>query len=267
VEGAIPPAGDDDDTVIVGGQDDDPTVLVSREETVRVSRDETVLVPSEETVLVPSDETVRVVREPAEPDDEDTLSMSTDRGASPPSALPTTAGDGVDGVDDAEDHDDTVIIGDENAIAASAAEPAAAEASVGGDAEVTIRVERSDSGLPTVRVTRSASSAVRPAMVPQPARRRGELRPAPVPSGFGGVPLVASGAGAVSSYRARTLAPPSAALAAPSPASSPDRVLSGVASVRAQSRRVSRWTLTAAAASVVLIAGGMLWAIKDLVGF
>lgn len=260
VEGAIPPAGDDDDTVIVGGQDDDPTVLVSREETVRVSRDETVIVPSEETV--------RVVREPAEPDDEDTLSMSTDRGASLPTALPpalpTTVGDGADHT---EDHDDTVIIGDENAVAGPVAQPAAAEASAGGDVEVTIRVERSDSGLPTVRVTRSASSAVRPAMVPQRARRRGELRPAPVPSGFGGVPLVASGAGAVSSYRARTLAPPSAALAAPSPASSPDRVLSGVASVRAQSRRVSRWTLTAAAASIVLIAGGMLWAIKDLVGF
>jgi len=243
--GPVPEA--DDDTVVVG--DDDPTILVSREEeTVPVSREETVMVSREETAPDPGEETLLIPRGGPAPDDEDTVSMSTDRGARSRAETDAAADPDVPAALDAAggDDDDTVIVADDDA---------------------TIRVERSEPDLPTVRVTRSAASAVRPAMIPQRSRRRGELRPAPVPSGFGGVPLVASGPGAVSSYRARALVPPSAALAAPDPTAPPDRVLGGAASVRAQSRRVAIWTLAAAAASVVVIAGGMLWAIRDLVGF
>ncbi|HWL02134.1 MAG TPA: hypothetical protein VNQ52_07150 [Microbacteriaceae bacterium] len=216
--------------------DDDETVIIGADEsTVIVSRDATVIVPRGATA--PDD-----VGDAEGVDDEDTVSMSTDHGAPA----------------DEDGDDDTVIVMEE-----ADDRPVA----VPVDDEATVRVDRTGPDLPTVRVDRGASSGVRPSMVPQQRRRRGELRPAPVPSGFGGVPFVASGAGAVSSYRARTLVPPSAELAAPSASPTAERMLGGVASVRAQSRRASIWAIAAAAASVVVIAGGMLWAIKDLVGF
>ena len=259
MQNAIPPTPEDDDDTVLVGRGDEETVIVSREETV--------IVPREETVIVPREETVIVIRGAAVPDDEDTISISTQRGSqsSAPSPAPASEAALVSSEvpaappDPHADGDDTVIVVEEPVVPAVGISAA--------DDEVTVRVERSDSQLPTVRVTRTGSSQVRPAMVPQRGRRRGELRPAPVPSGFGGVPLVASGAGAVSSYRARTLAPPSAALSATSTTAPADRVLTGGASVRARSRRTAAWTLTAAAASVLVIAGGVLWAVKDLVGF
>jgi len=259
MQNAIPPTPEDDDDTVLVGRGDDETVIVSREETV--------IVPREETVIVPREETVIVIRGAAVPDDEDTISISTDRGSQSSARSPAPTSDAAPERSDAApvspeaqvDDDDTVIVGEEPVVPAVGISAA--------DDEVTVRVERSDSQLPTVRVTRTGSSQVRPAMVPQRGRRRGELRPAPVPSGFGGVPLVASGAGAVSSYRARTLVPPSAALSATSTTAPADRVLTGSASVRARSRRTAAWTLTAAAASALVIAGGVLWAVKDLVGF
>lgn len=233
-ENAIPAAPDDDETVIVDG-DNDPTVLVSREETVLVSRDDTVIID----------------RASSEPDDEDTISMSTDRQARVELVVDAL-------LDPASDDTDTVIV-PVNEPAADGLRPV--------DDDATVRVERSVSGTATVRISRVSSNAVRPAMTPRPGRRRGELRPAPVPSGFGGVPLVASGAGAVSSYRARTLTPPSPALAAPNPGTATGRVLPASTSVRAASRRTAIWALAASAASIVVIAGGMFWAVKDLVGF
>ena len=159
--------------------------------------------------------------------------------------------------DDEDDDEDTVSVPERRS------EPAPVPVI---DEEVTVRVERGSSELPTVQVSRNISGAARRSMEPQQGRRRGELRPAPVPSGFGGMPFVASGAGVVSSYRARTLVPPSAQLSAPSSSPAPDRMLGSVLSVREQSKLASRWTIAAVALSIVAIVGAMLWVIKDLVG-
>ena len=187
MQNAIPPTPEDDDDTVLVGRGDEETVIVSREETV--------IVPREETVIVPREETVIVIRGAAVPDDEDTISISTQRGSqsSAPSPAPASEAALVSSEvpaappDPHADGDDTVIVVEEPVVPAVGISAA--------DDEVTVRVERSDSQLPTVRVTRTGSSQVRPAMVPQRGRRRGELRPAPVPSGFGGVSLVASGAG------------------------------------------------------------------------
>ena len=284
-ENASGPVPDDDPTIIVvadgadgadGADDVEATLLVPRprptpdsQETVLVSRAatppddaDTVIVSrpaiesdDADTVIVSrpaveSDDadTVLVARGPAEPDDEDTVSVSTD---APADSVDRTTPD---------DDDDTVIVAGEADVVVTGAVAAI-------DDEATIRVDRSASDHAAAATGREVSSAIRPAMLPQRGRRRGELRPAPVPSGFGGVPLVAPGAGAVSSYRVRALVPPSAELAAPRGGAAPERALGGGVSVRRQSRRIAFWALTASAASVVLIAGGMLWAVKDLVGF
>lgn len=177
----------------------------------------------------------------------------------------------VGGASDTDDDDDTVII-DAEPVAETAA-PVPDEVVLDGpspdevvlDGEATVRVDRSGSDTATVRVARRVSSLARPTMAPQSPRERGELRPAPVPSGFGGMPLVASGPGAISSYHARSLVPPVelAAVAAPR---MPERAFGAAESVREQSRRASVWTAGAVAFSIVAITAATLWLVKDLAG-
>lgn len=224
----------------------------------------------DETVIVGADESTLIVRRTAVPDDLDESTVSVrDTDAPPPEDIDesTLSVRGVDAGDRSDIDDSTVIVSpvapDDSTVIVREPDSAAAEEAPG--------VERSSRSATideaTVRLDRSGPPAVRPAMTPRPGRRRGELKPAPVPSGFGGVPLVAAGPGAVSTYEARTLAPPSPALVAPAVIPAPDRALDRRVSVHAESRSIAFWTLGAAAASVVLIGGGVWWALRDLVGF
>ena len=85
MQNAIPPTPEDDDDTVLVGRGDDETVIVSREETV--------IVPREETVIVPREETVIVIRGAAVPDDEDTISISTDRGSQSSARSPAPTSD------------------------------------------------------------------------------------------------------------------------------------------------------------------------------
>ena len=233
------PAPDDDDTVSVStepGDAVDPTVIVGDRDgtllgdpdgTVLVDRDETVFVDHHDTVLVDREETVLV------------------------------------------DRDETVVV--ERAVADADATRIVPRDANGVTVEVprsdpTVRVERGASDSQTRRVDLAGSTPIRAFMDPPRRRRRGELRPAPVPSGFGGLPLVGSGAGAVSTYRVRHIALP-VELAEPGPEPGPRRVVGGVESVARRSRRGALAAIGAAAASAVLLAGGVFWAVKLLVGF
>lgn len=234
----------------------------------------------DETVIVGADESTLIVRRTAVPDDLDESTISVrDTGAALPDDLDASTISVRDsGAGSADDLDEsTVSVRDSGTAhsddAADADDSTVIVAADSVDDSTVIVRESAAEAEPavadeaTVRLDRSGPPAVRSAMTPRPGRRRGELKPAPVPSGFGGVPLVAAGPGAVSTYEARTLAPPSPALVAPAVIPAPDRALDRPVSVRAQSRSIAFWTLGAAAASVVLIGGGVWWALRDLVGF
>ena len=247
-------AGDDDATVIVGDDTGDTTTPVRRANRARPDH-----VDEEATVVVP--------RGVPAPDDDDTASMSTD-GVAP------DVGPVVEVDVDVDDDDATVIVHEAPLVRAEVdddktviVEAQVPETIAVPHPEPTVPVERGTSGLATVRIDAASSAPVRPVMVPPRKRRRGELRPAPVPSGFGGMPFVGSGAGAVSTYRVRTIEPPPSRIAAASDAHAPNRIVGTSVSVERRSRTLSIATLLTVAASTVLLAGGVVWAVKDLVGF
>lgn len=170
---------------------------------------------------------------------------------------------------EAEDDDTVRVSGDEDdtTIVEEAGDDGTVIVGEAGD-DSTVIVARDDED-PTVIVGDTApppprAGIVKPAMDRPPRRRRGELRPAPVPSGYGGIPIAATGAGAVSTYRARPLpAPP--APSDPS-VSRPVRVVGGVPSIERRSRRIAVGALTAFGASFVVAAAGIAWAVRTIVG-
>jgi len=263
------PEPDDDDTVSVStrSSDDDPTVVVARggEGRVEADLDPTVVVDRDETVVVDRDDTAPVDDEDTAPADD---TVEVDRADTVVVDRDGTAAGGRERADP-----DTVIVAEGSA--PPDADPDATNVVPRDASGVTVEVPRRD---PTVRVERGASESrthrvdlagstpIKPAMAPPRKRRRGELRPAPVPSGFGGLPLVASGAGAVSSYGIRGIQPPPARLVRIGP-SAPHRVVARTSSVGRRSRRLARAAIIASAGSVLVLAGGVVWALKDLVGF
>ncbi len=99
-------------------------------------------------------------------------------------------------------------------------------------------------------------------------RRRGELRPAPVPSGFGGIPVMASGAGAVTTYRARTVISEAPERSIPlvgseTPAREVNRALP---SVTRRSRAAALVSLAAVACSCVVTVVGLVFVVKAAFG-
>lgn len=127
-------------------------------------------------------------------------------------------------------------------------------------AEPTVRLARGESKVPTARI--AGSAPVRTAMRPGRRRPRGALRPAPVPSGFGGVPVVGQGPGAVSTYATRVLtAPPAAPTAS---VADPGRIIAPVPSVSLGSRRATLLTLGAVGVAVLLLAGAFAWSLATL---
>jgi len=280
------PGDPDDDTVIVNDQeaaaeeDDDSTIVVPRgapppdeDDTVSMSDEGG---DDEATVLVrtetPDDDTVIVDRAPFRAGEDDDPTVIVARGAAADDEDPTVI---VPRAAPAVDADPTVIVAERRAAAPVASDDAPpdpeAEDDGAGDstvqvprAEPTVRVERGGSDLPTRQLGIAGSSPVKPVMAAPRKRRRSELRPAPVPSGFGGMPLVASGPGAVSSYRTRRIAPPPAQPGVPSGSHAPRRELGGVASVSRRSRLASILALGSSAAAFVLLAGALVWAVESL---
>ncbi len=258
-------------------EDDEATVVVRQPVEPAVD-------PDEETVIVgraaatdadAGEETVLVARKPPLPDEDDTVSVSGDPVDDEATVVVRHEAD-EQTVIVARDGDDTVIVRDDEStvVVAKAAQDTTVAVRRRGDEstvasqrdEPTVKVERDTSDMPTVQLDGAGSAAVRPVMTAPTKRRRGELRPAPVPSGFGGMPVVASGAGVVTSYRAREITPPPSYLTTPSESHAPERVLGGIPAVERRSRRMSILTIVTLAASTVLLAGGLIWAIKDLVG-
>ena len=256
--------GDDDATVIVAPVvDDEATLLVSRpmpdeEETVVgahpvLDEESTVIVEREiggdaeldESTLSmqPDDDPTVVVQRVAAVDPDDTVSVSSE----------------ASGLDD----EATVIVDDDATVHAG---PAAESTILLAAAGPTVAVDGADSALPTADLGGAGSSQVRASMAPPRKRRRGELQPAPVPSGFGGMPIVASGAGAVSSYRARTLLAPPASTAL-SESSASHRLTGDVPSVERRSRRASFVAIAVVAGATLLLAGAVVWALSALIGF
>ena len=210
-------AGDQDDDTVDVRPADDPTVAMGRDD------DETVQVVRDEdaTVAVAQDEdaTVQVVR-----DEDATVAMS-------------------------RDGDETVPIarGDE-----------------------TVRIVRGDAVIAAEEDARNAHPAhssaspperhrfrTKPVMAAPRKRRRGELHPAPVPAGYGERAVRASGAGAVTSYRAREI--PRAPVGAPRLAETArvQRIADGAPSVRRQSRRFAAFAVAGFAASCVVSVVGI----------
>lgn len=255
---------DDDATIIVG--DDDATLLVSRPVAADAPVDDpdddaTVIVATEaqgddeSTVLVVrvDDSTVMLAGVDdstliVAPDDDATVLVSTDDEDTvppPPSAIP--------------DDDDTVIVADDDATRAIARRTARV------DDDPTVALARRGSAPPS-EPSPAVSALAKSVMEPPRARRRDELRPAPVPSGFGGRPLVAVGVGAVSTYRARPLAPPPVRPVAAGASTAPQRIAGGTVSVARRSRRASVAAIGVFAAACVLLGGGVVWSVANLIG-
>ncbi|MBO9578709.1 MAG: hypothetical protein J7480_08095 [Microbacteriaceae bacterium] len=298
------PAVSPDDTTLVverhGVGLDDSTLIVDR--AVVAEDDRTVIVePYDPEVpdgpLGPDEAEERLGAAEAaalEPDDDDTVSVSTeaDEADRPPARVPAApvvldedrtviveAEDGPSGWSSAADlepaQDTTIPVpkrgdttGESRSDSGSASGTPSGTASSTGTpkADQTVKVDRAAHG-PTQQVRAAGTTPVRPVMTPPRKRRRGELRPAPVPSGFGGMPLVASGAGAVSTYRARALRPPPAYLGVFGGSRAAKRLPAGGVSVARRSRVLAFTALASAAAAALVLAAGVFWAVKDLAGF
>ena len=119
----------------------------------------------------------------------------------------------------------------------------------------------------TVRVSSPPVFArTKPAMSPPTKRSRGQLRPAPVPAGYGGRAVRASGAGAISTYRARAIPAPPASPPVRVEAPRVHRITEGAPSVSRQSRRYAGIVLGAFAVSCAVSVLGLVVIVRAALG-
>lgn len=201
----------DDDTVSMDTSSrDDDTVIVAADDETAVAGDRPAADDDTVIVVLPDDETVIVA---AQGDDE-TIQV-------------------------VRDDDPTAIVAKGDATVG-----APRDATVDAPREATHAVDpqRSES-LATNRMDSGGSTpVVKPVMAVPARRRRRALRPAPVPPGYGERAVLASGAGKVSTYRARSIPLPPV-IARLRAAAAVDRATSGAPSLERQSRRLALLTL------------------------
>jgi len=127
------------------------------------------------------------------------------------------------------------------------------------DDEATVRMS-SRNALPDDEATRSlhrfGAPVAKPVMAPARKRRRGELHPAPVPSGYGERAVRVPGVGTVSSYRPRAIPVPPPARPRTAGAEVV-RVAAVGSSVARRSRRFSALAIAGFAASCVVSVVGL----------
>lgn len=181
-----------------------------------------------------------------------------------------------------EDGDDTVVsargaaaAADDDTVVSPRRVDAAAEDRAGASVDVLpearpdVRPELMASNAldDTVRVSSPPVFArTKPAMSPPTKRSRGQLRPAPVPAGYGGRAVRASGAGAISTYRARAMPAPPASPPARVEAPRVHRITEGAPSVSRQSRRYAGIVLGAFAVSCAVSVLGLVVIVRAAFG-
>ncbi|HWL60761.1 MAG TPA: hypothetical protein VNQ48_07740 [Microbacteriaceae bacterium] len=208
------------------------------------------------------------------PEDDETVVMR------PAAAAPAAAGDddatvairrpgvadaGV-AADAAADDDATVPVSEDDTVRRPRDDDATVAMS-GGAAERTPTAAR-NAGPPHSSDPRPSAPrrSGKPVMSAPKRRRRRGLHPAPVPAGYGERAVRASGAGAVSTYRARAIPrPPGAAPHVPGTALL-ERVTGGTPSVRRESRRFARVAVAGFAASCVVSVVGLTLIVRAAFG-
>jgi len=216
---------------------------------------------SDETqTYVPDEDPTTIVDDDANSGEPDPTVIVGDGDAADPTVIveDAEAGDPTVIVEEGAGVDRTVILDEEEST--RVVRPASGEV-----ADAIATTGSTSLGAPTpVEPAESTNPPVRHVMSMPVKRRRGPLRPAPVPSGFGGTVVAGRGVGARTSRPIRSMGVPPPP---PAPAIEPPvRAFGRVPSVAARSHRAA--VAAVAALAVVTLAGasGLTWSLINLAG-